>query len=373
MLYVHMTFQIMNKITFTNKHYTKLGQLLGQEFNRLDFLHWLNSLHPVNKFEIPVTVEEGNKFFFGKSENLKIKGLPELDIYLNKQNEKQLSLSNFILKEHGFYREPIIKILKEDFSIDYWQELINLLESRHKPHLEATSTLIRYLPKNNEFAQKNARKIEKIVVDNIGKQNKTRNLNILMFFDYALDNTDIYDNNWIIKTLNKFLDQEINNSKSTTYHLDKISKKLQALDFSEEKPSKELKKLLKGQLDIEYSEPLAFFWKMDLSRFSHKNKLNMDILIQNITTCIPVVEMFLEQQEEIFDFNINKAKNIVKLTVMHESPGLNSKLKKMMTAITDMALKGDILEHTNAEKILLYLNLSEDLQINQLKEKRLKI
>ena len=365
----------MTPFKITNEHLTKIVNLLGEEFNRFDFIYWIKGINHKFKYDPQSTMNrsELNNYFEGKGGNTKVKNIPPLEI----NNEEQFK--RFISYSHGVHREPLIKVFNEDFGIDYWKEVLNLCceENSHKNHT-LNHLVLAHSMNNLEFAEAHVDKLKKLVDKLIFIANKSKNSHfteVLQYLSFTIIQKDLFGNNWIVESLNNvFSEPSDGSSKQFNFVLDKLSRQFIDLDFSNFHLNTGFKKVLKGKIPLKKTtDCFPYFWQLDIPRYCLANKVVAQILNTNCVSGLEVVDKFLKDQADVLTHFVKREKNMISLSILHEDPKLNAKIDALLQTILDKSANNIVIQPNDFEKSLLFVELNEKMTLSDKKEKKTKI
>lgn len=380
----------MNKIIINNKHLTFIARELGVEFNKIEFLTWYEQINPGFHNSHKISMEANGKYFAGSNsnnmpmvainknfsenkENLKVFGLPELEI----NNERDFK--KFLSYPHGSYREPIIKLLKNEFEIDYWQELLKFACEDDKLGYAAYFGLLSHSMNDWDFTENNVDKMKTLIdsfVDSINKSKSKRFSEVLQYSSFAITNKELFGNDWLVANLNQiFKTPDDGTSKNFSFHVDKLSKQFMDLDFTGVELTPELKKVLKGKLAVTKSNDATkvFFLEIDVPRYCMQHKTVQQLLQTNCITGFEVIDRFLKEEVDVLSHFVKRDKNKISLSVIHENPKLDEKLNVLMKTILDNTQINKVVDKSDFEKALIYMNLNETMPTNDKKTKIVKV
>ncbi|NCP98418.1 hypothetical protein GW796_00895 [archaeon] len=351
-------------------HLNNIIKKLGKNFNKFDFLNWYEKIN--QKFQFANKNRENidlSKYFIGDKLNNVVPLIIE-----NKEELYQL-----LTYQHGDYLEPLKDILRDDFNIDYWKEIFEILFNREIINKSFLMTsLLSHSINDFDFTEINIEKLKKLIdkeIDDINTNKVTGFVQIIQYLSFSIEQRDLFENKWIVKSLNEvFKFKENGDSKQFKYQIDQISKRFINLDFSVLNTNIELKKLIKGKIPLRVvNENKCFFWEIDIQRYVLANKVVDQILHTNCIDGIDVIGRFLSSKHDIFSYFIKREKKVISLSVIHENNDLNSELMRLLNEILNKTKLNEVLNPNEFEKSLLNMDLNKNLSNGGEKVKRTKI
>jgi hypothetical protein len=364
----------MNKIVLNNKNLTFIAKELGKEFNKIEFLNWYAQINSNFKYgQGSMPSGDINKYFSNSKEHLKVFELPELEI----TNEKDFK--KLLVYPHGSYREPLIKVLENEFGINYWEETLKIACEDKQLGYSAYYGLLSHSMNDWEFTEKNIKEIKKFIdifVDSINNSKSKRFSEVLQYVSFAIPNKEVFGNAWLVATLNQiFKDPDDGSSKSFSFQVDKLSPQFMDLDFSGVSLYPELKKVLKGKLPLTKSgdNTKVFFIEIDYPRYCMQHKTVQQLLQTNCITGFDIIEKYLNDETDVLSHYVKRDKNKISLSVIHEDPKLNDKLNILVDTILNNTQLNKIVDKSDFEKALIYINLNDTMAIKNIKTKTVKV
>lgn len=364
----------MNKIVINNKHLTAIAQELHQDFNKVEFLTWYEQIHPDFEYEKgPMSNALVNKYFSGSKQYIKVFELPALEINNEKDLKKLLSYP------HGSYREPLIKVLKNEFGIDYWQETLKFACEDDKLGYSAYYGLLSHSMNDYDFTSQNISQLKNFIegfIDSVNKGKSKRFTEVMQYISFAITNKDLFGNSWIIDNLNQiFKNPDDGSSKQFGFNVDKLSRQFIDLDFTGFRLNPELKKALKGKLPLTTAtaNTKPFFWEIDIARYCMANKTVQQLLQTNCITGIEIIDRFLKDEADVLSHFVKRDKTKISLAVIHECPKLEEKLNALLDTILKKTELNMVVDKSDFEKALVFLDLNESMVENKIKNKVTKV
>lgn len=366
----------MKPFTITNEHLTEIARSLGKEFNKIDFLLWYESNNSKFKYDNNhmKRVEQLNKYFEGRDENIVVRNLPNLEVNDEEKFKKLLTY------HHGFFRDALSNVLEKHFNINYWDELLNIASNKENKVGYATYySLFSHCINDVDFNNRSIEPIKKMTDNLIDSVNKSKNkqfTEILQFMSHTIDCKDLYENDWIVRNLNEIFKESNNgSSKQFNFYVDKISKKFEDLDFSKIRVNQELKKVLKGKVPLKKTpiQCIPYFWEIDLPRYTVTQKVVQQLLQTNCITGLDLINKFLQQEDDVLSSFVKREKNIMSLTVLHENEHLNEKLDILLDTILNKTKLNLMLDKDDFENAILYVDLNKAMPEKPTGSKRAKI
>ncbi len=357
-----------------NEHLSKMVNLLGKEFNQIDFLFWVSAINPNFSYANDGSIHNDNKKFFHKKKNeWVVTGIPTLEI------KNELEFKKIISYPHGLEREPLVQILQEYFQIDYWQEALEVCCADESGKYNTLNfQVLAHSTKNLDFTDKNIDKLKLLsekMITSAKKSQQKRFSEVLQYLSFCIANKNLFDNDWIVGNLNSiFSEEDDGTSKQLNFIVDKISRQFIDLDFSKFKLNTGFKKLLKGKVPLKISKDCnPYFWQMDISRYAIANKVVENLLQTNCISGLEVLDRFLKNQVDVLSHFIKRDKTMITLSVLHEDNKLNEKIDFVLNEVINITSLNRVIDPRELEKSLLYLDLNEKMAVKKDKEKRIKL
>lgn len=364
----------MNKIILNNKNLAFIVKELGAEFNKIEFLNWYRQVNPNFQFEHGLISSGGvNKYFSGNKEHIKLYEFPELEI----KNENDLKI--FVSHPHGSYREPIIKLLKNEFGLDYWQTTLNFACEDEKVGYSVYHGILSHSMNDWNFTETNIEKIKNFLdkfIDSANRSKSKRFSEILQYMSFCITNKESFGNAWLVESLNQiFKNPDDGSSKIFNFQVDKISRQFMDLDFKGLRLNSELRKAIKGKLPLttNSSNTMPFFWEIDIPRYGMANKTVQNLLQTNCITGMDAIDKFLKDETDVLSHFVKREKSKISLSVIHENPKLEEKLHILLDTILNKSKMNLIVEKSDFEKAIVFISLSESMETKNTKVKTVKV
>jgi hypothetical protein len=363
----------MEKIVLNNKHLTAIAKGLAEDFNKIEFLAWYHGINPAFNYDVHPMAGAVSKHFSNDKKYLKLFEFPELEI-----NDRE-SLKKLLCYSHGSYRVPLIQVLKNDFKIDYWNEVLNFACENKDLGYSTYYSLLSHSMNDGDFTETNIDKIKDFLDKFISSINQSKNKRfseILQYISFAIGNKDLFGNDWLVDSLNRiFKNPDDGSSKNFNFQVDKISQHFMNLDFSKTILNPELKRVLKGKLPLTTSNESTkpFFWSIDIPRYCMTHKLVQQLLLSNCITGMDIIEKYLKDDAEVLSHFVKREKNKISLSVIYENP----KLEKTLNVLLDMILKktemNTVINSDDFEKSFVFIDLNDSMTIHDKKTKVNKV
>jgi hypothetical protein len=362
----------MEKFVLNNKHLTAIAKELAENFNKLEFLAWYHGINPSFKYEANSTAAV-NKHFSDNKSHLKLFEFPELEI-----NDRD-GLKKLLCYSHGSYREPLIKVLKDQFNIDYWDELLNFVGEDNNLGYSAYYAILSHSMNDYDFTENKIEQIKNFLdkfITSINQSKNKRFSEVLQYMSFAIGAKDLFGNNWLVDNLNRiFKNPDDGSSPNFNFQVDKLSQHFMNLDFSRTVLNPELKRVLKGKLPLvvhnEATKP--FFWSLDIPRYCMTHKFVQQLLLSNCITGMDIIEKYLKDDAEVLSYYVKREKNKISLSVIYENP----KLEKTLNVLLDMILKktevNTVISVEDFEKSFVFMDLNDSMIVHDKKTKVNKV
>jgi len=363
----------MNKIILSNKHLTTIARELGEEFNKIEFLTWYSNLNKEFKYDSHPMAGAVGKHFSGSKEHVKLFEFPEVEI----NDEKKLK--EILDYAHGSYREPLIQVLKDDFGIDYWQEILKFAVNNEKLGYSSYYGLLSHSMNDYEFTENNIDSFKTFLdnfISSINQSKYKKFSEIIQYMSYAITNKDLFGNDWLVNSLNQiFKTPDDGSSKNFNFQVDKLSHHFMNLDFSKVLLNPELKRVLKGKLPLTTTSEIAkpFFWSIDLPRYCMTHKVVQELLSGNCITGMEIIDSYIKDDSDVLSHFIKREKNKISLSVIHESSKLEDKLNVLLEMMLKKTEMNTLVDRSDLEKSLVLIDLKDNMQVNEKKTKAIKV
>ncbi len=347
-----------------------------QDLNPQDFLTWYASIN--NNFELDLNPfsrsEQLKKYFIVNKKVVTLKSFPKFEIKTEEE------LKSFLFKKHGVYTNPLIKILKDYFNINYWDKILDYCIS-FGSSVESSqySSLLSYSVNNLDFVDDNIVNLKKLI-DNIINKVEEKKLkyysDILEFLSFTITEKDKFENDWIIKSINILVKDSFDNpTKQFKFILDKTIRQFPDLDFENKKISKEFKKILLGNLPIKRTPDICYpyYFEINIQKFTQKQKVVPQIALNNAIVVLGLINEYLKEEYGVISHNVKVEKHIVALSVIHDDENLSKKLDYLIDIMIKKIEENEVVEQKEFEKYVLYLNLNDNLSSSGSGGKKTKI
>lgn len=363
----------MEKITLNNKHLTTIAKELSHDFNKVEFLSWYQAINPVFKYDHNPMAGAVSKHFSNSKEYLKLFEFPELEI-----NDRE-SLKKLLFYAHGSYREPLIKVLKNEFNLDYWGEVLTFACEDTNLGYSAYYGLLSHSMNDYEFTENKIDKIKDFLdkfITSINQSKNKRFSEVLQYMSFAINQKNLFGNDWLVEGLNRiFKYPDDGSSKNFNFQVTKVSQQFMDLDFSKTVLTPELKRVLKGKIPLTTSNETTkpFFWSIDIMRYCIAHRTVQQLLLSNCITGMELIEKYLKDDTDVLSHYVKRDKNNISLSVIHES----SKLEKTLNSLLEMILKktemNTVITVDDFEKTFIFIDLNDSMTTHDKKTKVSKV
>ncbi len=283
--------------------------------------------------------------------------------------EKAENLIPIFYLSNSKFLDALIVIL-DKFGFNYWEEKLSFLINKKDLEKLGYSNVLIYAYNNIFFIEKQNQNIKKLLeqlVQKIEEDKINYYSEVLQILLLLSNKKDLFGNEWLIKSIDKLIiKSQKNMSKQFSFVLEKMSYMLKELDFTNIKISKDLKKILRGDMVIiKNTDLFPFYCEVDVHKYWQEEKLVEQIVINNITIGFNLIVENFQRDVEVLDIYIKKPnKTSLAIVLMSDNQKTVEKIDGLVTDIFKMCKESEVLVREKFEKNILFLMLNDDLKTN---------
>lgn len=344
----------MKKIILNKDFFNKIIKYSNKfEFN--EFISWLSS---VNGFSREINKKNINK----NHSNIEIISIEDCLI------ETEKDWARFLTSDHKIFTDAIIKVLKEQYDIDYWQSLLDIyLCCRELTPKYGYGQILTHAINTEDYQFKNIDKLKKLIdilLQEVREDKSRYFSDILEFLYLTTNNIEEYGNDWIVYSIDLLMDASNNNpTKQFNFVANKLKNQIHRLDFNKVKIGKHFKRYVRGNLSLQRTpeSALPYFFEMNTQKYASENNMVFQILFNNMIMGLNLINDYLKNEPSVCSNNFTLEKSLLSLSVIYEDKKIGEKIDFLIDKLLDISSKGEVLDNRDFDKYLLYTSLSDNL------------
>lgn len=363
-------------LTLNNKNYTDIVNTYSEYVDIEKLFTWL--------VYITTPQSKKRKVVFG------IEPLIKDHIVEHNNHYKIIGLSDIQLTDKSIFTHLLsntslpkiyilINYIEKEYAINFFNVVDSIINEKTSGGFQICYLSLRYGLETPSILQNNAQTFKSIVdkvldgnlLHNVSTDTNKLRISVLNCLSKMIDNVEIFENDWIIKKLNKILSQDFPRGKGFYYQEKALSKKMILLNFDNVVPCANLKAVINGNRAILKEEPIAFFWSIDLNKFSFQHNIpeaNQNVK-NNLMKLLEYLDGKFKKDENILYFSSNTSKGICKVAMMHNNHQISIGLEKLLNFVCEESRENIIYDEKDMHKVILRCNLENEMKIGGNKSK----